>query len=501
EAPELPPGLRIPGVEAAEEAAAPAEAAVEEAAPAEAEVLELPPGLRIPGVEAAEEAAAPAEAVIEEAVPAEAEAPALPPGLEIPGVAAAEEAAAPAEAVIEEAAPAEAEAPELPPGLPIPGVETAEEAAAPAWAAVEEAAPAEAEAPALPPGLEIPGVAAAGEAVAPAEAEAPAPGLPIPPTEVPEEVPEEAAAAVVAETTPVEAEPPPVPAPPAWQAPAAPLPEEAAAPAEAAMLPTEAPTVPGVLAGVAALGAAAEAPPIPVAEEERPPEAVSAEPVAEPAREISEISERLGGVNLNTAKIEQLMTLDGVTLRIAKGIADYREKHGPFKSIWSLRSVPVIGRKTFKKITGMPYSAKGHERREKLAKMLKLPLPKMARVRNIAEAFAKQPGFTGCVICDRDGFLLAHGRSEEFADSLSAVAPQLFKKLAEYLESVDLQTVEAATFFAGDLPLTFVESGHICFVAVHQKRKVTMTQIRFAQRVVEELEWLLGRRGYIGLEE
>ncbi|MBN1673678.1 MAG: hypothetical protein JXR37_21705, partial [Kiritimatiellae bacterium] len=84
--------------EAVIEAAALAEAAVEAAAPAEAEAPELPPGLRIPGVEAAEEAAAPAEAAVEEAAPVEAEAPELPPGLRIPGVEAAEEAAAPAEA-------------------------------------------------------------------------------------------------------------------------------------------------------------------------------------------------------------------------------------------------------------------------------------------------------------------------------------------------------------------------------------------------------------------
>ncbi len=50
-------------------------------------------------------------------------------------------------------------------------------------------------------------------------------------------------------------------------------------------------------------------------------------------------------VNLNTATLEQLDTLDGVGPGIAKRILDYREQHGGFRNVDELGQVPGIGAK------------------------------------------------------------------------------------------------------------------------------------------------------------
>lgn len=50
-------------------------------------------------------------------------------------------------------------------------------------------------------------------------------------------------------------------------------------------------------------------------------------------------------VNLNTATIEQLDTLDGVGPGIAQRILDYREEHGGFSNVGELAQVPGIGPK------------------------------------------------------------------------------------------------------------------------------------------------------------
>lgn len=50
-------------------------------------------------------------------------------------------------------------------------------------------------------------------------------------------------------------------------------------------------------------------------------------------------------VNLNTATLDQLETLSGIGEVLAQRILDYREEHGPFKSVEDLLNVSGIGDK------------------------------------------------------------------------------------------------------------------------------------------------------------
>lgn len=56
-------------------------------------------------------------------------------------------------------------------------------------------------------------------------------------------------------------------------------------------------------------------------------------------------------VNLNTATLEQLDTLDGVGPGIAQRILDYREQHGGFTRVEELGEVPGIGAKRLATLT------------------------------------------------------------------------------------------------------------------------------------------------------
>ncbi|HUR85448.1 MAG TPA: helix-hairpin-helix domain-containing protein [Solirubrobacteraceae bacterium] len=56
-------------------------------------------------------------------------------------------------------------------------------------------------------------------------------------------------------------------------------------------------------------------------------------------------------VNLNTATLEQLDTLDGVGPGIAQRILDYREQHGGFGRVEELGEVPGIGAKRLATLT------------------------------------------------------------------------------------------------------------------------------------------------------
>jgi competence protein ComEA len=48
-------------------------------------------------------------------------------------------------------------------------------------------------------------------------------------------------------------------------------------------------------------------------------------------------------ININTAGVKELMTLDGVGRGLAEKIVKHRDAHGPFKKPGDLRSVEGVG--------------------------------------------------------------------------------------------------------------------------------------------------------------
>ena len=55
-------------------------------------------------------------------------------------------------------------------------------------------------------------------------------------------------------------------------------------------------------------------------------------------------------VNLNTATVDQLMTLPGIGQKTAERIIEYRTKSGGFKKIEELMNIKGIGEKSFLKL-------------------------------------------------------------------------------------------------------------------------------------------------------
>jgi competence protein ComEA len=52
-------------------------------------------------------------------------------------------------------------------------------------------------------------------------------------------------------------------------------------------------------------------------------------------------------INLNTATLEELITLDRIGPKYAQRIIDYRDTYGPFENIEDIMKVKGIGPKTF----------------------------------------------------------------------------------------------------------------------------------------------------------
>ena len=78
--------------------------------------------------------------------------------------------------------------------------------------------------------------------------------------------------------------------------------------------------------------------------------AVNANPAASESSQTSETTGRQQLIDLNSATVEQLVTLPGVGQSKAKAIVKYREEVGPFLEVAQLTQVKGIGEKMLRKI-------------------------------------------------------------------------------------------------------------------------------------------------------
>lgn len=226
-----------------------------------------------------------------------------------------------------------------------------------------------------------------------------------------------------------------------------------------------------------------------------PTESEAAEEEVEESGEV--ISEWLGGVNLNVASTEQLLQLNGVTPRTASAIVAHRQANGPFRSIFSLHRVPGVGRKTFKKITGMPYSRTGHHRRQVLAKLLGLPSRSVAHLPTVVEAVAAVPGFVGCLISDKDGLTLAESGVGERSAALAAIVPRMLKQLTENMHDIGGRVLHSFSACVDGRMVTVLSGGRVYLTALHEANRLTAKHLRLLQKTAGELQWLLSERGYV----
>ncbi|HET6374235.1 MAG TPA: helix-hairpin-helix domain-containing protein [Candidatus Polarisedimenticolia bacterium] len=74
-------------------------------------------------------------------------------------------------------------------------------------------------------------------------------------------------------------------------------------------------------------------------------------PAAAPAGAAEPRAESTAAIDINSASVEELMSVPGIGQAIAQRIVEFREKNGPYKTVEDLLKVQGIGEKSLAKIS------------------------------------------------------------------------------------------------------------------------------------------------------
>ena len=321
----------------------------------------------------------------------------------------------------------------------------------------------EADLPDLPDLFEPDAMASEAPVAEPADAPAPEPApepTPAPePPPTPEPVPEP-------EPTP-EPEPEPEPEP----VPAAPVPKP-----EPEFIPTPEPE------------------PTPEPTPAAVPQAPEPEPVAVAAQLPTESATDDGltisimGVDINRASATELVkAFPGVGAKMAARIVQSR----PYGNMFELTGVSGIGARMFERLTGkvMPKASMDPM---VISRILGVDGDGVPGFAVVAENIAALSGIVGCILSQKDGYILASTRGNSQDPAIGAFAPQIFNRVATYLDSMEMAGVTTMTLFTSPHPMSLVKQDELFAIVFHGSGRFSRQRVELVESVMGELARRIG---------
>ena len=205
-----------------------------------------------------------------------------------------------------------------------------------------------------------------------------------------------------------------------------------------------------------------------------------------------------GNININTATAEELMLLEGIDSTVAAKIIKYRSKNGLFATVFDLLKVPGIEAPTVEQMSGMRVGAGIFNRRRRLAALLHIPAGQVADLQLVAQAVTRKPDFSGCVVSDGNGLVLAQAGMDESADQIAAVVPRLLRRIHADMSLIGAGSPRTASITTSEMCFTVASHRAIAVSTIHRNGQINETDLAFVRKLVLELAWLISLHAYAG---
>lgn len=203
-------------------------------------------------------------------------------------------------------------------------------------------------------------------------------------------------------------------------------------------------------------------------------------------------------VDINSADFAELSSVPGLRGQRARLIIAFRQQFGPFRGIFELLAVPGIGRKVFRRATGLePGLRRRGDRHAVLNELLGLPRDERPPLARIVQRMTETLGAAGSVMASVDGMVLAASEGLADAERYAAIAPKLFRRTRRYLRQLSGAAVNAI-HLPGTQPPLLVLMTPACHLVIALRPDADNTEaLRKAPRIAEEISWLLSRRAVV----
>ena len=116
----------------------------------------------------------------------------------------------------------------------------------------------------------------------------------------------------------------------------------------------------------------------------------------------------------------------------------------------------------------------------------------------VAEAVILKPDFSGCVISEANGLVLAQAGMDESADRIAAVVPRLLRRVRDDMSLIGAGTPRTASITTSEMCFTVASHRAIAVSTIHRHGQINETDLAFVRKLVLELDWLISLRAYAG---
>lgn len=211
-------------------------------------------------------------------------------------------------------------------------------------------------------------------------------------------------------------------------------------------------------------------------------------------------SQAPNGIDINRSGVNELCMLNGVGAHLAQTIIDYRKEHGAFNRLQDLLEVPGLGSHTYRKMTKLAPATDVRDAELQINTILGIDSESVSLNKTVGIVLERLH-LNAVFISSVDGLILAKkakdNRYLKLADSLAAVAPQLYKRGLKALKQGQLPSADMFTFYVGINAVTFAGSDQLFLIYVHDQNYPQADHVATCREVATELVWYCSCRAVI----
>ena len=211
-------------------------------------------------------------------------------------------------------------------------------------------------------------------------------------------------------------------------------------------------------------------------------------------------SQAPNGIDINSSSVSELVLLNGVGEYLAQVIIDHRKEFGPFKDLRDLQNVPGLGKRTYRTITRLSPSADLGTAERNVNRIFGIT-SEYVSLNQISQCALDLLDLDGIFISSVDGLILSKATQDDkivrLADSLSAVAPQLYKRSSKALKQGMLPSADMIAFYFQKKSVSFAGSDQLFIVFIHRSDYPNQKILRQCKKIASELVWFCSYRAVI----